>query len=204
MSTSFFGFNQIYSSAKPVMYLSTRVCAVACLSLAFCAQTVYAVNSSKDLCTAFGLCKIQVSKTPMRGNKMTCKRKASVALMVSPSTPLNHHLERTRNDALGILGDFASVITQSAIVASASILLVQNIPTLQLISSPRHAEIQSATVVRPPQYPEVAISLDEVRYFKLSCIRDGFEFAHSGFESPGESMSYRQCEVLRDAEAGFF
>ena len=176
---------------------------VACLSLAYCAQAAHESHPSKSLCTAFGLCKLRIGTTLMRRNKLACQSKASGSVIVSPSTPLHHHLDQTINNHLEILGDFASVITQSAIIASASTPLVQNIPNLQLVSRPHFVEIQTATAARLPRYSEVTTSSADVKLFKLNCIRDGFEYAHSGHESQGDSISYRQCEVLRVAAAGY-
>ena len=98
---------------------------------------------------------------------------------------------------IGIVADFAKILLQSAILASASTVMSYKLPSAYF---PSQSPQSSATLPIERKLP----SLQFQRSYDIRCITDGFEFSQDGgpVKDLKGSLSYRQCEALRETALG--
>ena len=98
---------------------------------------------------------------------------------------------------LGVVGDFSLILAQSAILASATSIAVHELPNFSH-STKAIESFQSQRGVDKMPVSQLQHS------YEIRCITDGFEFnqGSSVKVTHGQSVSYRQCEALRESASG--
>ncbi len=114
-------------------------------------------------------------------------------MMTSRSSAQSNELQ------LGVVGDFSLILAQSAILASAASIAVHEMPNLA------HSTRAIQTLEAQQGFEKEALSEIQLqRSYEIRCITDGFEFSQDSDVkvTHGQSVAYRQCEVLRESSSG--
>ena len=105
---------------------------------------------------------------------------------------------QSNENSLGVVGDFSQILAQSAILASAATIAVHQMPNLPHPNKAIQFQAQQS-------FEKEALPVFQLKHsYEIRCITDGFEFNQdSGVKvTHGQSVSYRQCEVLRETSSG--
>jgi hypothetical protein len=105
---------------------------------------------------------------------------------------------RSNEYPLGVVGDFSLILAQSAILASATSIVFHEIPNIS--HSAKVMQFQAQEGFENDKLPVLQVQ----RSYEIRCITDGFEFSQDSDVkvTHGQSVSYRQCEVLRESSSG--
>ncbi len=100
-------------------------------------------------------------------------------------------------DPLGILREFAVIVTLSWALAAAGSMLLLKVPVHPI------SAVQSYRVLEMYDKYDANSPLQINQMYKIQCIRDGFEFLQESDLSVNQGkFSYRHCEALRQTSAG--
>uniref|UniRef100_A0A6T7X790 Uncharacterized protein n=1 Tax=Cryptomonas curvata TaxID=233186 RepID=A0A6T7X790_9CRYP len=101
--------------------------------------------------------------------------------------------------SLGVVGDFSLILAQSAILASAASIAVHELPNFS------HSTKATESFQAQRGFNKDALPVLQLQHsYEIRCITDGFEFNQDSSVkvTHGQSVSYRQCEALRESSSG--
>jgi hypothetical protein len=144
------------------------------------------------------LCSLKLSHvgitSPPRRNSLFLARNCRHPAMMSAYSRV-----QSSEYPLGVVGDLSLILVQSAIIASAMSIVVHEIPNF----SHSTKAVQSFQAQQGSDKSALPVSQLPHSY-EIRCITDGFEFSQDSDVkvTNGQSVSYRQCEALRESTSG--